>query len=131
MIHVIRYYLQKQSRIFKSKVQSARERLIAASAEGPDLRLGKDLSIPAGLQGLCFGRAAAAPVCSISDCQHLPGAFRASPMRPLVKESVVVYSSHPVWPRPIALATCFSENPTGKGEMCLLMDNFSQLPSPW
>lgn len=81
---------------------------------------------PSGSPGLVFRGAAAALVCSISGHRNLPAALPAAPAPHLTGAGTVGYSKHTVWPRPAALATCFSHNPTGKGEMCLLLDGLSQ-----
>jgi len=121
VIHIIRCYLQKQPGIHKSKPQSVRG-VMAAPAEGPHLGACKD---PAGPQGLHCGRAAVTLLCSTSDHQHLPRAFKANHTRLLMKASMV-HSIQPVYPLLVALSSSLSENPTGKGEMCFFLDSFSQ-----
>lgn len=79
----------------------------------------------AGPQGLHCGRAAVSLLCSTSDHQHLPRAFKANHTRLLMKASMV-HSIQPVYPLLVALSSSLSENPTGKGEMCFFLDSFSQ-----
>lgn len=92
---------------------------MAAAPDGPDLGAWKDPGVPAGPQDLHCGRAAVTLLCCISEHQRLQSQPYGSPDE----------GKHGA-PYPaglaVALANCFSENPTGKGEMSLLLDSFLQ-----